>query len=144
MKLSTRGTYAVSAMVGLASRQEGSVCLLKDLAAEQNVSLSYLEQLMSKLNRQGLVVSVRGKKGGCRLARDAGTIRILDIIEAVGEEFRVTRCEKQEGHGCLADSKRCLTHHFWVGLESHIKDYLANVTLADLFKRRTSIDTPSV
>jgi len=139
MQLSTRGRYAVMAMVDLASRQSmgcecGPVCLA-EIAASQQLSLSYLEQLFAKLRRSGLVASARGPGGGYRLARDSDRISIAAIIAAVDEPIRATRCDETSGP-CLALpgqlSERCQTHDLWVELGRQISLFLGGVTLADV------------
>ncbi|GGC28026.1 Rrf2 family transcriptional regulator [Siccirubricoccus deserti] len=154
MRLSTRGRYAVMAMVELATRQQaGNVGLhlnetpgqppgaasgraedrpvsLAEIAQAQLLSLAYLEQLFGNLRRAGLVASARGPGGGYRLARAATAIAVADIIDAVDEPLRATRCEA-DAPGCLA-GKRCLTHDLWSELGEQIRLFLANVTLADI------------
>ena len=139
MQLTTRGRYAVMAMVDLASRQSlgcecGPVCLA-EIAASQQLSLSYLEQLFAKLRRSGLVASARGPGGGYRLARDSDRISIADIIAAVDESIRATRCDETSG-SCLAlpgqMSERCQTHDLWSELGRQISLFLGGVTLADV------------
>jgi Rrf2 family iron-sulfur cluster assembly transcriptional regulator len=139
MQLSTRGRYAVMAMVDLASRQSlgcecGPVCLA-EIAASQQLSLSYLEQLFAKLRRSGLVASARGPGGGYRLARDSDRISIAAIIAAVDEPIRATRCDDKSGSclalpGHLAD--RCQTHDLWAELGRQITMFLSGMTLADV------------
>jgi Rrf2 family iron-sulfur cluster assembly transcriptional regulator len=139
MQLSTRGRYAVMAMVDLASRQSlgcecGPVCLA-EIAASQHLSLSYLEQLFAKLRRSGLVASARGPGGGYRLARDSDRISIAAIIAAVDEPIRATRCDEASG-SCLAlpgqMTERCQTHDLWAELGRQIGLFLGGVTLADV------------
>jgi Rrf2 family iron-sulfur cluster assembly transcriptional regulator len=139
MQLSTRGRYAVMAMVDLASRQSmgcecGPVCLA-EIAASQHLSLSYLEQLFAKLRRSGLVASARGPGGGYRLARDSDRISIAAIIAAVEEPIRATRCDENSG-SCLALpgqlSERCQTHDLWVEMGRQISLFLGGVTVADV------------
>lgn len=138
MRLSTRGRYAVMAMVELAARQ--SACgseprfsrpvSLADIAQSQQLSLAYLEQLFGHLRRSGLVASARGPGGGYRLARPAGEITIAAIIEAVDEPIRATRCE-EGSPGCLA-GQRCLTHELWAELGEQIRLFLAHMSLEDV------------
>ena len=139
MQLSTRGRYAVMAMVDLASRQSvgcecGPVCLA-EIAASQQLSLSYLEQLFARLRRSGLVASSRGPGGGYRLARDTDRISIAAIIAAVDEPIRATRCDETSGP-CLAlpgqMTERCQTHDLWAELGRQIGLFLGGVTLADV------------
>jgi len=145
MQLSTRGRYAVMAMVDLATQQTlgcecGPVCLA-EIAARQQLSLSYLEQLFGKLRRAGLVGSARGPGGGYRLARSSSAITIADIVAAVDEPIRATRCHAGAG-GCIASpglwgvGERCQTHDLWHELGRQIALFLEGVTLADVVNGR--------
>lgn len=136
MRLSTKGRYAVMAMVDLARRQDQAAraVALADIAARQEISLSYLEQLFARLRRRGLVQSARGPGGGYRLAKAAEATSIADIVHAVDEPLRATRCGA--GKGCMAKGARCLTHDLWEDLGHRIEDYLASVTLADVLSGR--------
>jgi Rrf2 family iron-sulfur cluster assembly transcriptional regulator len=109
---------------------------LADIAARQEISVSYLEQLFAKLRRGGLVVSVRGPGGGYRLARAASETRIADIIMAVDEPIKATRCRTGSSKGCLSGQGRCLTHDLWEELGRQIEVFLESVTLADVIERR--------
>lgn len=137
MRLSTKGRYAVMAMTDLARRQDEPcrAVALADIAARQEISLSYLEQLFSRLRRKGLVQSARGPGGGYRLARSAAETSIAEIVLAVDEPLRATRCVAQ-GKGCMLKGERCLTHDLWEDLGHRIEDYLASVTLADVISGR--------
>lgn len=141
MQLSTRGRYAVMAMADLATQQTigcecGPVCL-SEIAARQRLSLSYLEQLFGKLRRAGLVGSARGPGGGYRLARSSDAITVADIIVAVEEPIRATRCHAGGG-SCMAPDgvggpvERCQTHDLWHELGRQIALFLEAVTLADV------------
>lgn len=132
MKLSTKGRYAVMAMVDLAQYGSTAPITLADIAERQEISLSYLEQLFAKLRRGGLVRSVRGPGGGYLLAFPAGELRISDIIQAVDEPIRVTRCEPGASTGCTTKRSRCLTHDLWSELGHQIHLYLSSVTLDDV------------
>jgi Rrf2 family transcriptional regulator, iron-sulfur cluster assembly transcription factor len=138
MRLSTRGRYAVMAMVELATRQRdrgaGGHISLGEVAEAQALSLAYLEQLFGHLRRAGLVAGARGPGGGYRLARPAAGIAIADIADAVEEPLRATRCE-ENSPGCLA-GRRCLTHDLWFELSAHLRGFLAGVTLADVVEGR--------
>ncbi|HYW04545.1 MAG TPA: Rrf2 family transcriptional regulator [Gammaproteobacteria bacterium] len=132
MKLTTRGRYAVTAMLDLALHQgEGPVCL-SDVARRQSISLSYLEQLFGPLRREGLVRSTRGPSGGYRLAREGGDISIARIINAVDEPIDPTRCG---GARNCQDEQSCLTHELWAELGDHIRSFLEHTTLADLMRK---------
>lgn len=136
MKLSTKGRYAVMAMVDLTRNSSGSPVALADIAERQEISLSYLEQLFAKLRRGGLVRSVRGPGGGYLLAHTAEATRISDIILAVDEPIRATRCAPGSPAGCRSNKSRCLTHDLWEELGNQIHLYLSSVTLADVCARR--------
>jgi len=137
MRLSTKGRYAVMAMADLARRQSDAVraVALADIATRQQISLSYLEQLFARLRRKGLVQSARGPGGGYRLAREAAQTSIADIVHAVDEPLRATRCT-DKGKGCMLKGERCLTHDLWADLGDRIEDYLASVSLADVISGR--------
>ena len=138
MRLSTKGRYAVMAMADLA-RREGDAeraLALADIAARQEISLSYLEQLFARLRRKGLVVSARGPGGGYRLANGAEKTTIAEIVHAVDEPLRATRCASHKG--CMIKGERCLTHDLWEDLGHRIEDYLASVSLADVIAGRLS------
>ena len=139
MRLSTKGRYAVMAMADLARRQCDATraVALAEIAARQQISLSYLEQLFARLRRKGLVMSARGPGGGYRLAKTAETTTIADIVHAVDEPLRATRCTGQ-GKGCMLKGERCLTHDLWEDLGTRIEDYLASVSLADVVTGRLS------
>lgn len=136
MRLSTKGRYAVMAMVDLAKHGGAVPVALSEIAARQEISLSYLEQLFAKLRRGGLVRSVRGPGGGYRLALTAAETRISDIILAVDEPIRATRCLPGSPAGCTGNKARCLTHDLWEELGNLIHIYLSSVTLDDVVQRR--------
>lgn len=132
MKLSTRGRYAVTAMLDLALHQQQRPVTLADIALCQDISLSYLEQLFARLRRAGLVEGVRGPGGGYRLGRPIDRITVADIITAVDEPLDTTRCG---GHQNCYHGDRCLTHELWRELNEHIAEFLNGVTLASLIAR---------
>lgn len=136
MKLSTKGRYAVMAMADLAHHSNGRPVALAEVADRQEISLSYLEQLFGRLRRSGLVSSVRGPGGGYMLARDSADMRISDIILAVDEPIKATRCTPGSPKGCHSHKGRCLTHDLWEELGNQIYLYLSSVTLADVCERR--------
>ena len=136
MRLSTKGRYAVMAMVDLATHGLGKPIALAEIADRQAISLSYLEQLFAKLRRGGLVGSVRGPGGGYLLAHAADATRISDIILAVDEPIRATRCMPGSPRGCTGDTSRCMTHDLWEELGNHIHLFLSSVTLADVCEKR--------
>ncbi len=140
MKLGARGRYAVMAMADLARRTaelpDGGSITLCEIAERQEISLFYLEQLFAKLRRGGLVTAARGPKGGYRLAHTAEETRIADIMYAVEEPTKVTRCRTGSPKGCLSHSARCLTHDLWEELGRQIDVFLESVTLADVVEHR--------
>jgi Rrf2 family iron-sulfur cluster assembly transcriptional regulator len=136
MRLSTKGRYAVMAMVDLAKHGQGSPIALAEIAERQEISLSYLEQLFAKLRVAGLVKSVRGPGGGYLLGHEARETRISDIILAVDEPIRATRCSPGAPVGCRGSKSRCLTHDLWEELGNQIHLYLSSVSLADVVEQR--------
>ena len=129
MRLTTKGRFAVTAMLDLALREQHGPVTLAGIGVRQNISLSYLEQLFGKLRRHVLVASVRGPGGGYRLARPALKVSVADIILAVDEPLDATLCRGMEN--CQED-KRCMTHNLWATLNDKLHDYLHSVTLQDL------------
>jgi Rrf2 family transcriptional regulator, iron-sulfur cluster assembly transcription factor len=129
MRLTTKGRFAVTAMLDLALNAEGGPVTLANISARQKISLSYLEQLFSKLRRAELVESVRGPGGGYNLARALEQLTVADIIIAVEEPIDSRQCEGREN--CLGE-RRCMTHDLWESLNSTVVNYLAGVTLAQL------------
>jgi Rrf2 family transcriptional regulator, iron-sulfur cluster assembly transcription factor len=136
MRLNTKGRYAVMAMVDLAKHSDGAPVSLAEIALRQEISLSYLEQLFARLRRAGLVKSVRGPGGGYRLGRDAETTMIADIILAVDEPLRTTRCSPGSPIGCRSNQSRCLTHELWESLNQQIHIFLSSVSVADVCENR--------
>ena len=136
MKLTTRARYAVMAMVDLTATSRGAPVTLSAIAERQDISLSYLEQIFARLRRAGLVNSVRGPGGGYRLARDAGRISINDVVTAVTQPIRATRCGELASSGCLRDRRRCMTHDLWDALGQEINRFLSSVSLADVVEGR--------
>jgi len=133
MKLTTKGRYAVTAMLDLALHYQNGPITLADISKRQEISLSYLEQLFSKLRKNGLVNSARGPGGGYRLSRDANDIAVAEVISAVDETVDTTRCNRK---GDCQRSERCLTHELWCDLSDQIFDFLANISLGQLVERR--------
>lgn len=137
MKLSTKGRYAVTAMLDLALHEKKHPVTLADISQCQEISLSYLEQLFSKLRKSGLVKGVRGPGGGYHLARSAEEITIADVVSAVDEKVDVTRCHGNEN---CQDGERCLTHDLWQELSKRIYEFLNTITLADLVSRGSVVE----
>ena len=136
MRLTTKGRFAVTAMLDLALREAAGPVTLAGISERQGISLSYLEQLFGKLRKGGLVKSVRGPGGGYRLTLSAAQTRIADIILAVDEPLRATACRAGETNGCHSKRGRCLTHDLWEELGNHIYLFLSSVTLADVVERK--------
>jgi Rrf2 family transcriptional regulator, iron-sulfur cluster assembly transcription factor len=136
VRLSTKGRYAVMAMVDLAKHGDGDPVALSEIAVRQEISLSYLEQLFAKLRRAGLVSSVRGPGGGYVLSRTAEETRLADIILAVDEPIRATRCVPGSPVGCTGEKVRCITHDLWEELGNLIHLFFSSISLADVVDRR--------
>ena len=132
MKLTTKGRYAVTAMLDLGLRFGEGAVTLSDIAKRQGISLSYLEQLFAKLRRNGLVDSVRGPGGGYSLARDPSEISVAEIVLAINENIDARRCG---GESNCSGNEPCLTHGLWEELSDRISSFLSSITLADLVSR---------
>ena len=133
MKLTTKGRYAVTAMLDLALHFGEGPITLADIAQRQGISLSYLEQLFSRLRKRSLVASVRGPGGGYSLGREASEIFIGEVITAVDENVDTTRCH---GANNCQNNERCLTHGLWTDLSNQIYNYLNKISLQDLMDRQ--------
>ncbi len=132
MRLTTKGRYAVTALLDLALHARKGPVSLADISERQEISVSYLEQLFAKLRKNGLVKSVRGPGGGYRLSRDAEEIFVAEVIDAVDETLDVTRCE---GRGDCQGGERCLTHELWMDLSEQIHSFLSGISLQSLVNR---------
>jgi Rrf2 family iron-sulfur cluster assembly transcriptional regulator len=141
MKLTSKGRYAVTAMLDVALHSEKGPVPLADISERQEISLSYLEQLFAKLRKQELVTSIRGPGGGYRLGRAAESIAIGEVIAAVNESIDATKCNgKADCHG----GEKCLTHNLWQDLSDRISKFLDSITLGELVAKqhnKTSVDT---
>ncbi len=137
MRLSTKGRYAVTAMMDLALHDQQGPVTLAEISQCQGISLSYLEQLFAKLRKHGLVEGVRGPGGGYRLARCPSAITVADIISAVDERLDATRCE---GRGDCHEGRRCLTHDLWCDLSEQILGFLQGISLAQFVERPTVLE----
>jgi Rrf2 family protein len=131
VELNTKGRYAVMAMADLAKYGGDTAVPLSAISERQLISLAYLEQLFSKLRRAGLVDSERGRSGGYRLSRAAGLITVREVMAAVEEDVRMTRCQGESGVPCIS-GQRCLTHGLWDALGEQIAQFLGSVTLQDV------------
>jgi len=134
MKLTTKGRYAVTAMLDLALHAQTGPVSLAEISSRQEISLSYLEQLFSRLRKHDLVASTRGPGGGYRVARSLDKVAVSEIIMAVNESVDATQCAGKENchsHG------RCLTHDLWEGLSEQIEEFLSGVSLQDLIDKQS-------
>jgi len=129
MRLTTKGRFAVTAMVDLGLRHGNGPVTLAAISERQHISLSYLEQLFGKLRRHGLVTSVRGPGGGYNLARPAAELSVAEIVKAVDEPLDATQCGGKEN---CHDDRRCMTHDLWATLNEKMHEYLSSVSLGDL------------
>jgi len=132
MRLTTKGRYAVTAVLDLALNCDDKPVNLSDISERQAISLSYLEQLFSKLRKDGIVRSIRGPGGGYLLNRPQEDISVAHIINAVNESIRLSRCD---GKANCHDGKQCLTHNLWVDLSTRINDFLDNINIGDLIRQ---------
>ena len=135
MKMSTKGRYAVMAMIDIGAHSGGAPVSLAEIAERQDISQEYLEQLFGKLRKAKLVESARGPGGGYRLAREPVDIPIAEIVEAVDEPLRVTRCDGDALDGCVK-GERCCAHDLWSSLGRQMMYFLASVTLEDVVQKR--------
>ncbi len=133
MRLTTKGRYAVTAMLDLALHYDKGPITLADISQRQGISLSYLEQLFSKLRKNELVDSTRGPGGGYRLSRNADEIAVAEVITAVDEKLESTRCG---GLGNCQDDHQCLTHELWTELSAQIHGFLMGISLGQLVERQ--------
>ncbi len=131
MKLTTKGRYAVTAMLDLALHNDNAPVCLADISARQNISLTYLEQLFAKLRKNGLVESIRGPGGGYRLAKGADEISTAHVIYAVDEAIDTTSCGGRQN--CM-NNVRCLAHDLWMGLSRNMAEYLNGISLGEIIR----------
>lgn len=132
MILSTKGRYAVMALVDIAKTSQNMPITLAAISERQEIPLAYLEQIFSRLKHAGIVSSVRGPGGGYKLSKHANEITMSDIMTAADEQIKMTRCGGATSHGCMTPKTRCLTHDLWDGLGQHIHHYLRSITLIDV------------
>ena len=135
MLLTTKSRYAIMAMVDMAQQTQAGTnqqpIALYEIALRQEINLKYLEQIFVKLRQQGLVCSTKGPGGGYVLVKNSKDIKIIEIILAVEEDIKMTRCSKPES-GCMQKGIKCLTHDLWNGLEKVIEEYFGNITIWDV------------
>ena len=136
MKLSSKGRYAVMALADIAMFDLREPVSLREISLRQGISLDYLEQLFLKLKKNKIVNSIRGKRGGYTLSRDASDIKISDIFFAIEEEVKTVGCEKYSKKGCNGKSVKCISHYLWDELEDHINDFFKKKNLGDLVNQK--------
>ncbi len=137
MKLTSKGRYAVMALVDLARFNNINPVSLRDISLRQGISLDYLEQIFSKLRKKQIVQSIRGTQGGYILNKKAKEIKLSNIFEAVDEKVKTVKCKKDSKKGCNGKSTKCLTHNLWDELETHINSFFDQKSLEDLVKDNT-------
>ena len=135
MKLSSKGRYAVMALTDIARFNQNEPISLRDISLRQGISLVYLEQLFLKLKKNDVVKSIRGKKGGYILSRNASDIKISDILFAVEEKVKTVGCEKHSKKGCNGRSAKCISHNLWDELEDYINNFFQQRSLGDLINK---------
>ena len=134
MKLTSKGRYAVMALVDLARFDNLNPVSLRDISLRQGISLDYLEQIFSKLRKKEIVQSVRGTQGGYVLNKKAKDIKLTNIFDAVDEKVKTVQCKKEYKKGCNGKLTKCLTHNLWDQLDQHINGFFEKVKLQDLTK----------
>ena len=137
MKLTSKGRYAVMALVDLARFDSINPVSLRDISLRQGISLDYLEQIFSKLRKKEIVQSVRGTQGGYILNKKAKDIRLTNILDAVDEKVKTVKCRKESKKGCNGRPTKCLTHNLWDELENHINSFFDKKSLEDLVKNNS-------
>ena len=138
MKLSSKGRYAVMALADLAKFDLNEPVSLRDISLRQGISLVYLEQLFLKLKKNKIVSSVRGKKGGYILNKNASEINISEVLSAVDEKIKTVGCEKHSKKGCNGKSAKCITHNLWDELEDYINVFFEKKKLSDLINKKNN------
>ena len=134
MKLTSKGRYAVMALVDLARFDRIKPVSLRDISLRQGISLNYLEQIFSKLKKNNIVKSTRGTQGGYILNKDPNDIKLTNIFYAVDEKVKTVQCKKESKKGCNGKATKCITHDLWDELETHINSFFENKSLEDLIK----------
>ena len=134
MKLTSKGRYAVMALVDLARFNSINPVSLRDISLRQGISLDYLEQIFSKLRKKEIVQSIRGTQGGYVLNKKAKEIKLINIFDAVDEKVKTVQCKKESKKGCNGKSSKCITHNLWDELEIHIQHFFNEKNLGDLIK----------
>ena len=134
MKLTSKGRYAVMALVDLARFDSINPVSLRDISLRQGISLDYLEQIFSKLKKNNIVKSIRGTQGGYILSKNPNDIKLTNIFYAVDERVKTVQCKKDSKKGCTGKTTKCITHDLWDELETHINSFFENKSLEDLIK----------
>ena len=134
MKLTSKGRYAVMALVDLARFDNINPVSLRDISLRQGISLDYLEQIFSKLKKKEIVKSIRGTQGGYVLNKNPNDIKLTNIFNAVDEKVKTVQCKKESKRGCNGKATKCITHNLWDELEIHINTFFENKSLQDLIK----------
>ena len=137
MKLTSKGRYAVMAMADLAKTKTNEPTNLSEISLRQGISLSFLEQIFSKLKKNNLVYSSRGPSGGYLLSKSPDEIKLSSIIKAVDEKVKTVGCKKESKKGCTGKSIKCITHNLWDDLENHINSFFEKNTLNDILFKST-------
>ena len=132
MKLTSKGRYAVMALVDLAKFNTRNPVSLRDISLRQGISLDFLEQIFSKLKRNEIVQSIRGTQGGYILNKQPNEIKLANIFHAVDETVKTVQCKKESKKGCNGKASKCITHNLWDELETHINNFFENKSLEDL------------
>ena len=136
MKLTSKGRYAVMALVDLARFDSINPVSLRDISLRQGISLDYLEQIFSKLKRNNIVKSIRGTQGGYILNKSPNDIKLTNIFYAVDEKVKTVQCKKDSKRGCNGKATKCITHDLWDELETHINSFFENKSLKDLINNK--------
>ena len=136
MKLTSKGRYAVMALVDLARFDSINPVSLRDISLRQGISLDYLEQIFSKLKRNNIVKSIRGTQGGYILSKNPNDIKLTNIFYAVDEKVKTVQCKKDSKKGCNGKATKCITHDLWDELETHINSFFENKSLEDLINNK--------
>tara|TARA_Y100000768_G_scaffold362664_1_gene321651 strand:+ start:69 stop:494 length:426 start_codon:yes stop_codon:yes gene_type:complete len=134
MKLTSKGRYAVMALVDLARFDNINPVSLRDISLRQGISLDYLEQIFSKLKKNEIVKSIRGTQGGYVLNKNPNDIKLTNIFHAVDEKVKTVQCKKESKRGCNGKATKCITHNLWDELEIHINTFFENKSLEDLIR----------
>ena len=137
MKLTSKGRYAVMALVDLARFDNITPVSLRDISLRQGISLDYLEQIFSKLRKKEIVQSIRGTQGGYILSKKPHEIKLTNIFQAVDEKVKTVKCKKESKKSCNGKATKCVTHNLWDELENHINNFFDKKSLEDLLKNNT-------